>query len=74
MTVQANINGMRRRCSKDIAIEGLTARWYDNNTKRYRLTEMKEYAKEAFKHIRNGHCVLEVAPGPGDTFQLRLPS
>jgi ubiquinone/menaquinone biosynthesis C-methylase UbiE len=54
-----------QRRFKDIGIEGTSARWYDNNTRRHRLAEMKEYAKEVAKHIHNGCSVLEVAPGPG---------
>jgi hypothetical protein len=33
---------MRRK--KDLAIEGLTARWYNKNSRNHRLGEMKEYA------------------------------
>jgi ubiquinone/menaquinone biosynthesis C-methylase UbiE len=55
----------QRRRIKDIGIEGITARWYDNNTKKSRLTEMKEYANEASKYLHDGCSVLEVAPGPG---------
>jgi ubiquinone/menaquinone biosynthesis C-methylase UbiE len=66
MSNQANINLMKRqRRSKDISIEGMAARWYDKNTRKHRLEEMKGYAKEVAKHIRNGSSVLEVAPGPG---------
>ena len=66
MTRQANINLMKRqRRSKDIGIEGMAALWYDNNTKKHRLAEMKAYAEEAAKHIQDGCSVLEVAPGPG---------
>ncbi len=54
-----------QRRFKDISIEGRSARWYDNNTRRHRLAEMKEYAKEVAKHIHDGCSVLEVAPGPG---------
>src|SRR5919109_5430210 len=54
-----------QRRFKDIGIEGTSARWYDNNTRRHRLAEMKEYAKEVTKHIHDGCSVLEVAPGPG---------
>ena len=55
-----------QRRFKDLGIGGITARWYDNNTrKRSRLAEMKEYAKEVAKHIQDGCSVLEVAPGPG---------
>ena len=55
----------QQRRFKDIGIEGRSARWYDNNTRRHRLAEMREYAKEAAKHIHEGCSVLEVAPGPG---------
>jgi ubiquinone/menaquinone biosynthesis C-methylase UbiE len=54
-----------QRHFKDIGIEGRSARWYDNNTRKHRLAEMKEYAKEVAKHIHDGCSVLEVAPGPG---------
>ena len=43
----------------------MAAFWYDNNTKKHRLAEMKAYAEEAAKHIQDGRSVLEVAPGPG---------
>src|SRR5215469_5855801 len=60
-----SINMMKQqRRFKDIGIEGMTASWYDNNTRKNRLTEMKEYAKEASKYLDEG-SVLEVAPGPG---------
>lgn len=55
----------QQRRFKDLGIEGATARWYDNNSRKSRLTEMKEYAKEASKYLHDGCCVLEVAPGPG---------
>lgn len=65
MTQQVNINMMKlQRRFKDIAIEGMAARWYDNNTRKHRLAEMKGYARVA-KHIQDGSCILEVAPGPG---------
>lgn len=54
-----------QRRFKDIGIEGRNARWYDNNTRRHRLGEMKEYAKEVAKQVHDGSLVLEVAPGPG---------
>jgi hypothetical protein len=54
-----------QRRFKDIGIGGITARWYDNNTRKSRLVEMKAYAKEVAKHIQDGCFVLEVAPGPG---------
>src|SRR5919198_6368868 len=54
-----------QRRFKDIGIGGITARWYDNNTRKSRLAEMKEYAKEAANYLHDGCSVLEVAPGPG---------
>lgn len=66
MTKQVIINLMKhKRRSKDIGIEGVAARWYDKNTKRHRLAEMKGYAGEVAGHIQDGSPVLEVAPGPG---------
>jgi len=50
---------------KDLGITGSFARWYDKNTRETRLAEMREYAKEVAKHIKDGSTVLEVAPGPG---------
>jgi ubiquinone/menaquinone biosynthesis C-methylase UbiE len=54
-----------QRRFKDLGIGGITARWYDNNTRKNRLAEMKAYAAEVAKHIQDGCSVLEVAPGPG---------
>jgi ubiquinone/menaquinone biosynthesis C-methylase UbiE len=54
---------MRRK--KDLAIEGLTARWYNKNSKKHRLGEMKEYATLMAMDLKAGSAVLEVAPGPG---------
>jgi ubiquinone/menaquinone biosynthesis C-methylase UbiE len=66
MTKSVNINIMKQqRRSKDIGIEGISARWYDNNTRKHRLAEMRAYAREVAKHIQDGCSVLEVAPGPG---------
>ncbi len=66
MSKLVNINVMKRqRRFKDIGIEGRSARWYDNNTRKHRLAEMKGYAREAAKYIHDGCSVLEVAPGPG---------
>src|SRR5208337_3796157 len=50
---------------KDIGIEGITARWYDNHIRKYRMEEMRKHAKEITKHISKGCSVLEIAPGPG---------
>jgi ubiquinone/menaquinone biosynthesis C-methylase UbiE len=66
MSKLVNINIMKRqRRFSDIGIEGTSARWYDNNTRKHRLSEMKGYAKEVAKYIQDGCSVLEVAPGPG---------
>lgn len=66
MTKQVNINLMKRqRRFKDIGIEGIAARWYDKYTRKHRLSEMTEYAKEVAKRIQDGSSILEVAPGPG---------
>src|SRR5215210_5656657 len=66
MSKSLNINIMKQqRRSKDIAIEGITARWYEDNTRKHRLEEMKTYAKEVAKQIQDGCSILEVAPGPG---------
>jgi hypothetical protein len=35
-----------QRRFKDQGIGGITARWYDNNTRKNRLAEIKAYAKE----------------------------
>ena len=55
----------QQRQFKDIGIGGVAARWYDKNTKKSRLAEVKSYANEAAKHHHDGSDVLEVAPGPG---------
>ena len=55
----------QQRRFKDINIDGMTARWYDKNTKKNRLAEMKSYANEAAKYLQDECNVLELAPGPG---------
>lgn len=55
----------RLRRFRDLGIRGFAARWYDNNTRKHRMEEMKGYAWEVAKHIEDGNSVLEVAPGPG---------
>jgi ubiquinone/menaquinone biosynthesis C-methylase UbiE len=50
---------------KDLGIEGITARWYNNNTKKHRMPEMRGYAKEVSAYAKNGSSILEIAPGPG---------
>ena len=53
------------RQKRDLAIEGLTARWYNKNSRKHRLGEMKEYANLVELDLQPGAVVLEVAPGPG---------
>ena len=38
-----------QRHFKDLGIGGIVARWYDNNTRKSRLEEMKRYAKRSSK-------------------------
>ncbi len=54
---------MRR--SRDLGIEGRSARWYDRNTRMHRMGEMQRYARDVAAEISDGARVLEVAPGPG---------
>lgn len=53
------------RKNKDIGIYGLTAKWYDKNTRKSRLIEMKSYANKVSSHVGKNSNILEVAPGPG---------
>ena len=50
---------------KDLGITGASARWYNKNTRKYRIGEMQEYAQEVKRHLSENANVLEVAPGPG---------
>jgi ubiquinone/menaquinone biosynthesis C-methylase UbiE len=50
---------------KDLGITGPFTRWYDKNTREYRMAEMRGYAKEVASHLKDNVNVLEVAPGPG---------
>lgn len=50
---------------KDLGMEGIQAKMYDENSRKNRLGEIKEEAKEVAKHIKDGDSVLEVATGPG---------
>lgn len=66
MTNQMNMNLMKlQRRFKDVGIEGWAANWYDRNTRKHRLAEMKGYAEEVGKCVQDGSQILEVAPGPG---------
>lgn len=53
------------RRKKDLGITGWMAKWYDNNTRKSRLSEMREYADIVSGYVENGAELLEVAPGPG---------
>ena len=53
------------RLKKDLSIEGLSARWYNRNSRKHRLNEMKEYAGMVATNLKADGVVLEVAPGPG---------
>ncbi|AST05632.1 SAM-dependent methyltransferase [Anoxybacillus flavithermus] len=53
------------RKNKDLGIYGLAAKWYDRNSRKSRLAEMKGYADEVAAHVTKGAHILEVAPGPG---------
>lgn len=49
----------------DLGINGVAARWYDGNSRKHRIAEMKGYAEEVARHLHDGSTVLEIAPGPG---------
>lgn len=53
------------RKNKDVGIYGLAAKWYDKNSRKSRLAEMKRYANEVASHVSKDANILEVAPGPG---------
>ncbi|MFC5451291.1 class I SAM-dependent methyltransferase [Paenibacillus aestuarii] len=53
------------RKNKDVGIYGLTAKWYDKNSRKSRLTQMQNYANEVASLVKDGSTILEVAPGPG---------
>lgn len=50
---------------QDLGLEGVQAKMYDKGSREHRIEEIKEEAKEATSHIKDGDSVLEVAPGPG---------
>ena len=54
-----------QRRFKDVGIGGLAARWYDGNTRKNRLGEMRDYADIVSEYVNDGSHILEVAPGPG---------
>jgi ubiquinone/menaquinone biosynthesis C-methylase UbiE len=53
------------RQKQDIGIYGWTAKWYDKNSRKSRLNEMRRYADLVEAQADKGAAVLEVAPGPG---------
>jgi len=55
--------GTRRKPYKGLAMEGLIARWYAQNTRRGR--GFHETAQAIAERLTSGSAVLEVAPGPG---------
>ncbi len=63
MIVKNMMKDMRKK--KDVGIYGLAAKWYDRNSRKSRLAEMREYADEVASHVGKNANILEVAPGPG---------
>jgi len=57
------MKNMRKK--KDVGIYGLTAKWYDKNSRKSRMKQMREYANEISTLVEKGASILEVAPGPG---------
>ena len=55
----------KMRKKKDVGIYGYTAKWYDKNSRKSRMTQMQEYATEIQSLVHDGARILEVAPGPG---------
>lgn len=55
----------KMRKKKDVGIYGYTAKWYDKNSRKSRMTQMQEYATEIQSLVHAGARILEVAPGPG---------
>jgi ubiquinone/menaquinone biosynthesis C-methylase UbiE len=49
----------------DAGIYGPAAKWYDKNSRKSRLAELKKYADAVAGRAPKGGFVLEVAPGPG---------
>lgn len=55
----------KTRQKEDLGITGIMAKWYDKNTRKSRLAEMRAYADAVSRFAEKGAAVLEVAPGPG---------
>ncbi|MDR1392211.1 MAG: class I SAM-dependent methyltransferase [Clostridiales bacterium] len=49
----------------DSIITGILAKWYNKNTQKFRLKEMRKYAEIVTNHAPNKATILEIAPGPG---------
>jgi ubiquinone/menaquinone biosynthesis C-methylase UbiE len=58
-----NAKMAKTKAYKGIAMEGVIARWYTQNTRQGR--EFDVLAKRVSESVPAGGCVLEVAPGPG---------
>ena len=41
----------QQRRFADVGIGGFVSHWYDNNTKRHRLKDMRSYAEEVSKFL-----------------------
>ena len=52
----------------DLGINGIAARWYGGNSRKHRIREMRGFAEEVTRHVRDGSSILEIAPGPGYLF------
>ncbi|OHD69875.1 MAG: hypothetical protein A2W19_09095 [Spirochaetes bacterium RBG_16_49_21] len=50
---------------KGMGMEGLIARFYDKNSRRYTMQLYREWAERLVQRIHEGAEVLEIAPGPG---------
>lgn len=50
---------------QDLGIEGKKAHKYDEFSRRYRLQELREYARSVVHHVPQAGCVLEIGSGPG---------
>ena len=59
----AMMSGARRKPYRGLAMEGLIARWYAQNTRYGR--GFRETAQAIDERLTPGSTVLEVAPGPG---------
>jgi ubiquinone/menaquinone biosynthesis C-methylase UbiE len=56
---------MSKKGYKGIGMEGAIARSYDRNSRKTRMEEIRAWANDISKIIKDNSSVLEVAPGPG---------